>query len=717
MQRHSLLQTKLYIRPIRRKLVSRPRLIERLNAGLARKLILVSAPAGFGKTTLVNEWVQVIRGATPPVAIAWLTLDENDNDLNRFLAYSIAALQTVEENVGQGVSAVLQAPGTVDIEAVLTTLLNEIADLPGSVVLVLDDYHVIESQSIDKSLTFLLDHLPPQMHLVIASRTEPTLPLSRLRARGQLSELRSADLRFTTDEAAAFLKQVVRLPMSPDDVQVLESRTEGWITGLQLAAVAMQGLEQRDQIERFIHSFSGSHRYVIDYLVDEVLDQQAPDIQAFLLQTSILDRTVAPLCNAVTGREDSQAILEELEAANLFLIPLDDERHWYRYHHLFGDLLRRRLSQAFPEQITELHQRARVWYQESGDIGEAIHHALAAGDLEQTADILRDHWQVFFVRGELTKLKSMLDSLGPDITGNSVILRMAYCMVYSQTGAIERIPSHTAYIRQRIKDIVEDDVEHSSNLAAVPSLFETMEAIVALEDGQAQKAKEHAKKAISLIPDDASPVDRRRLILAAYFRLGQAYRELSELDEASSILLEVLEMLKATESYYVVSTAIQLVAIYQELGRKQEARTLCENTLDFAAKKHWDEMPPVGQIYVTLAGLQADAGDCQAARENLDTGRGLVERASTQETISMVNRVEEKLGNIAPPSQPLVEPLSERELEVLGLIAQGLSNREVSEKLVVALTTVKGHNHRIYGKLRVQRRTEAVARARELGLL
>ena len=268
-----------------------------------------------------------------------------------------------------------------------------------------------------------------------------------------------------------------------------------------------------------------------------------------------------------------------------------------------------------------------------------------------------------------------------------------------------------------LPDIIESDVKHSSNLAAVPSLFETMEAIVALEYGQAKKAKGHAKKAIYLIPDDSSPVDRRRLILAAYVRLGQAHRELGEFDEACSILLQVLDMLKATESYYVVSTALQVVATYQQLGRKREALALCENTIDFAAKKHWDEMPPVGLVHVALAGLQADAGDYQAARENLDTGQGLVERALTQEIIGMVNGVEEKLGNIAPSSQPLVEPLSERELEVLGLIAQGLSNREISEQLVVALTTVKGHCHRIYGKLQVQRRTEAVARARDLGLL
>jgi LuxR family maltose regulon positive regulatory protein len=338
-----LLKTKLYIPPVRPKLVPRPRLIERLNAGLHRKLTLVSAPAGFGKTTLLSEWA---AGCERPVA--WLSLDEGDNDPARFLAYLVAALQTIEGSVGQGLLAVLQSPGPVNVEPILTTLLNEIASLPHDFILVLDDYHVIESQPVDKALTFTLDHLPPRMHLVIATRTDPILALSRLRARGQLTELRTADLRFTTDEAAAFLKQVIRLPISPDDVRTLENRTEGWITGLQLAAVAMQGLEQREQITHLIHSFSGSHHYVIDYLVDEVLDQQTLEVQEFLLQTSILDRMTASLCNVVAGREDSQAILERLEAANLFLIPLDNERCWYRYHHLFADLLRQRLHQSPP---------------------------------------------------------------------------------------------------------------------------------------------------------------------------------------------------------------------------------------------------------------------------------------------------------------------------------------------------------------------------------
>jgi LuxR family maltose regulon positive regulatory protein len=476
-------------------------------------------------------------------------------------------------------------------------------------------------------------------------------------------------------------------------------------------------MRSSDDIGGFVSAFSGSNRYILDYLGEEVLAYQARDVQSFLLQTSILNRLTGPLCDAITSESNGEEMLENLESGNLFIIPLDNERCWFRYHHLFGDLLNRRLSQVFPEQIIDLHQRASIWYQDSGDIDEAIYHALAAGNKEQTADILEDHWQVFFVRGELTKLKSMLDSLGLEITSNSVILRMAYCMIYSQTGAIELIPSHSTFIRRRIKEIVESDIKQSSNLAAIPSLFETMEAIVALDNGQASKAKEHAKKAISLIPDDASPVDRSRLILAANFRLGQAHRELGEFDQACSILLEVLEMLKATESFYVVSTVIQVVSIYQESGRKQEALKLCEDTLHFVTEKHWDELPPVGQIYLALAGLQADVGNFEAARDNLDAGRKLLERQITLEIISMVNLVEEKLFNATQHHHSLVEPLSQRELEVLQLIAQGLSNREISEQLYLALSTVKGHNRNIFDKLQVQRRTEAVARARELGLV
>ena len=376
----SILATKLYIPPPRSKAVPRPRLVARLNEGLHRKLTLISAPAGFGKTTLVSEWV---AGCERPVA--WLSLDEGDNDLARFLAYLVAALQTITADMGKGLLAGLQSPQPPPIELILTTLLNEITTIPDHFVLVLDDYHVIDAQPVDHALTFLLEHLPPQMHLVIATREDPQLPLARLRARGQLTELRAADLRFTPSEAAEFLNQVMGLNLSADDIAALETRTEGWIAGLQMAALSMQG---RSDTASFIQAFTGSHRFVLDYLVEEVLQRQPERVRSFLLQTAILDRLSGPLCDAVTGREDGRGMLDALERGNLFVVPLDDRRQWYRYHHLFADVLQARLMEEQPDQVSGLHRRASAWYEQNGLPSDAIRHALAAEDFERAADLI-----------------------------------------------------------------------------------------------------------------------------------------------------------------------------------------------------------------------------------------------------------------------------------------------------------------------------------------
>src|SRR5207249_295390 len=362
-----ILATKLYIPPPRPNVVSRPRLLERLNEGLHRKLTLISAPAGFGKTTLVSAWVEGIE--RPRARTAWLSLDEGENDPIRFLTYLVAALQTIAATIGEGVLGMLQSSQPPPIEAMLTTLLNEITTLPDHFVLVLDDYHVIDAKPVDIALTYLVEHLPPQMHLVIATREDPQLPLARLRSRGQLTELRATDLRFTPSEAAGFLNQGMGLNLSAEDIAALETRTEGWIAGLQLAAISLQG--QQDAAG-FIRSFTGSHHFVLDYLVEEVLGQQPESVQTFLLRTSILDRLCGPLCDAVllTPSGSGQETLEYLEHANLFLVPLDNERRWYRYHHLFADLLRQRLHQRSASSpgdevgdVTELHRRASVWYE------------------------------------------------------------------------------------------------------------------------------------------------------------------------------------------------------------------------------------------------------------------------------------------------------------------------------------------------------------------
>src|SRR6266704_189711 len=362
-----ILATKLYIPRLRPNVVSRPRLIERLNEGLHRKLTLIAAPAGFGKTTLISAWV-----AGCDRQVAWLSLDKGESDPTLFLTYLVAALRTIAPDIGVGVLGALQSPQPPPTESILTALLNEITAIPHNFVLVLDDYHVIEAKPVDQALTYLVEHQPPQMHLVIATREDPQLPLARLRARGQLTELRAADLRFTPSEAAGFLNQGMGLNLSAEDITALETRTEGWIAGLQLAALSMQG--QQDSAS-FITSFTGSHHFVLDYLVEEVLGQQPESIQTFLLRTSILDRLCGPLCDAVllTPSGTGRATLEDLERANLFLAPLDNERRWYRYHHLFADLLRQRLHQSTASspgdaesQVNALHIRASVWYEDHG---------------------------------------------------------------------------------------------------------------------------------------------------------------------------------------------------------------------------------------------------------------------------------------------------------------------------------------------------------------
>jgi len=362
-----ILATKLYIPRLRPNVVSRPRLIERLNEGLHRKLTLIAAPAGFGKTTLISAWV-----AGCDRQVAWLSLDKGESDPTLFLTYLVAALRTIAPDIGVGVLGALQSPQPPPTESILAALLNEITAFPDNFVLVLDDYHVIEAKPVDQALTYLVEHQPPQMHLVIATREDPQLPLARLRARGQLTELRAADLRFTPSEAAGFLNQGMGLNLSAEDITALETRTEGWIAGLQLAALSMQG--QQDSAS-FITSFTGSHHFVLDYLVEEVLGQQPESIQTFLLRTSILDRLCGPLCDAVllTPSGTGRATLEDLERANLFLAPLDNERRWYRYHHLFADLLRQRLHQSTASspgdaesQVNALHIRASVWYEDHG---------------------------------------------------------------------------------------------------------------------------------------------------------------------------------------------------------------------------------------------------------------------------------------------------------------------------------------------------------------
>jgi LuxR family maltose regulon positive regulatory protein len=409
--------TKLAVPSTRVSLVPRPRLSERLEEGLGPQLILVSAPAGFGKSTLLGTWVAELSGSGRPMA--WYSLNSADNDPAQFWRYFFTAIDLLQPGSGKRALALLDSPQAPPIEAILTTLLNELVDLSTDAALVLDDYHLIESQTIHEALTFLIDHLPPRMSLVIATRMDPPLPLPRMRARGEMTELRAADLRFTPEEAATFLNQVMGLELSAEDTAGLEGRTEGWIAGLQMAALAMQN---HTDVSGFIAAFAGSNRHVLDYLAEEVLARQPEELQTFLLETSILDRMRAPLCNAIIGRADGQTALERLEHANLFVIPLDDERNWYRYHHLFVEVLRQRLRQEHPDLVSVLHRRACEWFERQGLVGEAINHALAAQDWERALRLIESNGVTVVLSRQVQTMLGWIDRVPEELARERPVL-------------------------------------------------------------------------------------------------------------------------------------------------------------------------------------------------------------------------------------------------------------------------------------------------------
>jgi LuxR family transcriptional regulator, maltose regulon positive regulatory protein len=419
--RDELLATKVNLPRTRPDRLARSRLVQRLHEGISRPLVLVCTPAGFGKTTLLADWA---ADATLPVA--WLSLDPDDNEPMRFWRYVVAALDRVVGGLGEQIVPLLNPGSGTSTHGVVTALSNRLQTQPDELALVLDDYHLIAEVAIHDSLGFLLSHLPPRLHLAIASRSDPPLPLARLRASGQLAELRAADLRFTPEEATAFLREVWRLDLPPEAVAALEARTEGWAVGLQLAALSLQG---RPDTDAFLDAFTGTHRYVLDYLSGEVLGRLPDQVRRFLLHTSILERLSGPLCDAVTGDSDGQGMLEELERANLFLVPLDEERRWWRLHHLFADLLRARMLQTKPELVPELHRRAAGWCEQNGLIDEAIRHTLAAGDTPWATRLVEEHLGETLRRGESVALARWL-SLLPDDTVRS---RPGLCMAKAMT--------------------------------------------------------------------------------------------------------------------------------------------------------------------------------------------------------------------------------------------------------------------------------------------
>jgi LuxR family maltose regulon positive regulatory protein len=875
-----LLRTKLFIPPSRPKVVLRPRLIERLNEGLQRKLTLISASAGFGKTTLVSEWI-----ATCGRPAAWLSLDEGDADPARFISYLVKALQTIQAGIGEGLLAALQSPEPLQIETILTSLLNDISTIPGNFLLVLDDYHSIDSQPVDKSLAFFIEHQPPQMHLLIATREDPSLPLARLRGRGQLTELRLADLRFTSAEAAEFLNRVMGLNLSEEHIAALEARTEGWIAGLQLAAISMRDYQDS---AGFIQSFTGSHRFVMDYLLEEVLHQQTESIQAFLLRTSVLDRMCGPLCDAVLldPSVPGQATLEVLERTNLFIVPLDNEQRWYRYHHLFGDLLRKRLGQSLtPDGIAGLQLHASEWYENNDLMLEAFRHAAAANDIERAVRLMESRKMPVHLRGTATTILDWLESL-PDTVRNARPAlwwkQAALLLVIGQPTGVEEILQATeaalalaalpgATLDETTRDLIGRIAAARANVAQLH--FETETILI-----QARLALEY------LHPDNLS--DRSsatRMIGAAYYwkenwvEADRAYSEALSLSQAAGDITNTIsasiglgqlqdnqnQLHLAAETYQnvlqligdhsppnAVSALLGLAQIFYQWNDLDTAEQYAEQGLQLAQqytqiidriimselhlvliklarrdvtgaaqivsqvvqtssqKNYTFRLPNIAffQTWILLhqGNLAAAAqltrqndiplmrarvlirqGEPSAALEVMEPlcqkakgwARRLLDVMTVQSVALFANSEKDKavemLGKVLAlaepggyirifldegalmaqllleaasrgimpgyvakllaafeadkqksenkpdqhPAGPLVEPLSQRELKILQLIAQGLSNREIGERLFLALDTIKGHNRNLFDKLQVQSRTEAVARAHELGLI
>jgi LuxR family maltose regulon positive regulatory protein len=616
-----LVATKLFVPQVRPHRVTRSGLMARLNQGLGGKLILVSAPAGFGKTTLVSDWLQ--QREQP---FTWLSLDEGDNDPARFLAYLIAALQKIDSRWGQTLQPAPLFPQPPPPTAHIAALINEIIASGTELVLVLDDYHAIAAQPIHDIVAFLLDHLPPSMRLVILTRADPPLPLSRLRARDELTEFRADDLRFTTLETATFLREIMELNLAPEQIAALEDRTEGWVAGLQLAALSLRGIHHADAIADFIEAFTGSHRYVMDYLVEEVFSRQPAPVQGFLLQTSVLDHLCGSLCNALTGQDNGQAMLERLEQANLFTVSLDQERHWYRYHHLFADLLRDHLQHAQPEKIPGLHRRASEWYERYGLVAEAFQHALAAEDMERVVRLAEENGGRMVRRGELFTVLGWLSGLPDEVVRARPRLCMDYSWALVLTGQLGTVEPHLQNAERTLTQRMAssqtvDEKRRTGQLLGEVALVRLFAAGM---EGDAARVIELSQQALEQVDEDF--LFARSLL---QLNLGIAWRSIGELNKATQALVEAVRLCEADQNTLAVMVATyNLARLYGIKGQLARQAEICQRALQFATERAGPgmrSMSGLGMIHLGLPDVWYEWNELESAEQQVQEGIALDE--------------------------------------------------------------------------------------------